>query len=120
MFSPVRVRRCTVLADARPNGPLPPLNRAEIARVEAREARARGERETRVGVVAEIEPSSGGIWKIWLPLILVPIGGLVGFGAATLLGLKACSRMAIALGGGLALGATGAATVSLMNKGSST
>lgn len=114
MFSPIRVRKCRVLADARPNGPLPPLDRTEIARVEAR---TRNDQETRVGA---IQPSDGGVWRFWLPLVLVPIGGLVGFGAATLLGLKACSRMAIALGGGLALGATGAATVSLMNKGSST
>jgi hypothetical protein len=119
MISPVRVRRCTVLADARPGGRLPPLDRAEIERVEARESRTHDEqRQTRVGAAAVSElssGSSGGIWKIWLPLVLVPIGGLVGFGAATILGLKACSRMAIALGGGLALGATGAATISLMN-----
>ena len=104
-----------MLADARPGGALPPLDRAAIDAIESRERRG----ATRVGVGAPAPAAAagdGGAWRFWLPLALVPVGGLVGFGAATLLGLRACSRMAIALGGGLALGATGAATISLMNK----
>jgi hypothetical protein len=116
MFSPVRTRRCTVLADARPDGALPPLVRAQIVALDAPHDRRQAS-ETRVG--AEVPTSASAdpySWKIWLPLALVPIGGLVGFGAATLVGLKACSRMAITLGGGLALGAAGAATISLASR----
>lgn len=115
--NPFRTRRSTVLADAREGGALPPISSAILAERDARDAsaRSRSARETRVGVAAS--DASSGAWKIWIPLVLVPIGGVVGFGAATFLGLKACSRMAVALGGGLTLGAAGAAVISLTDDG---
>lgn len=108
-LNPIRTRRCTVLADARPGGPLPPVDRAAIARETSVDLESR----TRVGAEVVSPSSSSWGWRIWIPLVLVPVGGAVGFGVATLVGLRACARMAAAAAGGITLGAGSAAAISL-------
>jgi hypothetical protein len=115
-LNPFRTRRCTVLADARPGGALPPLDRAELARVDAalgRTSTRSSASSTRVGAEVVSPPSRSWGWRVWIPLALVPVGGAVGFGVATLVGLRACARMAVAAAGGVTLGAGTAAAIAL-------